>query len=45
MVETEDGVELRLLALVCSVVLWSSALARVLYMTSMSTCWLESQTR
>jgi hypothetical protein len=45
MAEMEDGVELRLSALVCLVVLWLSAPALVLYLASMSTCWLGSQTR
>jgi hypothetical protein len=45
MVEMEDGVELCLSALVSLVVLWLSAPALVLYLASMSTCWLGSQTR
>jgi hypothetical protein len=46
MVEMEDGVEqVRLYALVCLVMLWLSAPALVLYLASMSTCWLGLQTR
>jgi hypothetical protein len=43
--EMEDGVELCLSALLCLVVLCLSAPALVLYLASMGTCWLGSQTR